>query len=242
MNKDDWDVRSKTYDHIQWVTNKSYMNKILEMAKIKQKHVVLDVGAGTGAVSKAIPAAKNIFAIDSSISMLKNIMWENISIINWDIREPLFSENIFDRIISRMCFHHITENIEEAFFQCYKILKPNGLFLVSEGIPPSNDNRIINWYENIFKEKEKRLTFKYGQLENYMNQSGFKNIKTYYHYIDFFDVNNWLKSSGIAIDKQKKIFDKHINADEDIKSIYNMKIINNNCYIRVKKVIITGYK
>ena len=42
--------------------------------------------------------------------------------------------------------------------------------------------------------------------------------------MDNFSVKNWLENSGLDTDKQKEIFDMHVNADAKIKNAYNMKI------------------
>ena len=71
-NKHFWDIRSANYDKLFWVKDKGYLDLILECAELDKKHLVLDVGTGTGTVAMAIePHVNHVVAIDISNSMLE---------------------------------------------------------------------------------------------------------------------------------------------------------------------------
>lgn len=57
-----------------------------------------------------------------------------------------------------------------------------------------------------------------------------------------FSVKNWLVNSGIKNERQEIIMDLHFNATKKIKDVYKMKIIDGDCIIRTKNIIVTGEK
>lgn len=242
-NKNFWDIRSEHYDKLFWTKDDNYIEAIIKFCKLKKSHFILDVGTGTGAIAKAIkPYVKHVVAIDTSDSMLQHGEWNNISVIKWDINNTLFNNGLFDKVVARMVFHHVIDNLDRALLRCYDILKDGGEIIIAEGIPPSDDNRIVSWYSEMFKHKEKRRTFNSSDIQIYLQKNGFKEIKAIIHVMENFNINNWLENSGLSKNKQKVIYNMHINADKYIKQSYNMRIINNECFVDTKNIIVSGKK
>jgi ubiquinone/menaquinone biosynthesis C-methylase UbiE len=160
-----WYERAAHYDKLFWTKDKKYLDIILEMSDFKKDDLVLDVGVGTGAVAKKIkPYVKHVIGIDISESMLKKGEWEGISTIKWNICDALFTNNIFDKIVARMSFHHMVDNLDIAIMRCYDLLKKGGKIIVAEGVPPTDEIYVIEWYTNMFALKEERLTFTCEEL------------------------------------------------------------------------------
>ncbi len=238
-----WDIRSAHYDKLFWVKDKHYLEAIIKHADLKKNHLVLDVGTGTGVVAKAIKKyIKHVLVIDTSDAMLSKGVWKNISTIKWDIGESLFLDGLFHRVFARMVFHHILDNLDRAILRCFDVLKPNGKIIVAEGVPPSNDPEIIEWYTNMFKLKEKRRTFTPEKLAYFLEKNGFRNVKTNIYVMNKFSINNWLENSGLPEKRQKQIYQLHVNADKKIKQAYNMQIVKGECFVRTVNAIITGKK
>ncbi len=237
-----WKVRAKQYNELQWANEKNYLNAVVEAGDFKKNHLVLDVGTGTGIVLHAIaPKVHEIIGLDISQAMLEHSNWQNNKyFVKRDIREPFFYESVFDRVVARMAFHHIIEDTQKAVDECYRILKPGGKFILSEGIPPNK--QVKNDYIEIFKLKEERITFMPEDLKEMMKKAGFKNIQTSTYVMPRMSVNNWLEKSGLPSQKQDKIFEMHICAADYFKKAYNMKIIRGDCLIDIKYVIIVGEK
>lgn len=112
--------------------------------------------------------------------------------------------------------------------------------VLSEGVPPTPE--VKEDYTRIFKLKEERLTFLEEDLVNMMKKSGFKNIKVLIHIMKNFSVYNWLENSGLTKEKQNKIFEMHVTGSDTFKKVYNMKIVNGDCLINVKNLILVGEK
>ena len=174
-----WHERASHYDKLFWTKDEGYLDAIFEMGDFQRDDLVLDVGVGSGAIAKRIkPYVKHVVGVDISDSMLKEANWEGISLIKWDICDALFTNNIFDIIVARMVFHHVIDGLDEAIRRCYDMLKKGGKILVAEGIPPSDEPPVVNWYTEMFKLKEERLTFNCDYLVDLLEKGDFKNIRT----------------------------------------------------------------
>lgn len=238
-----WKIRADHYDNLFWTKDEGYLEAIIRLADLKKHHIVLDVGTGTGTVAKEIKEKVNhVVAVDVSKNMLKKGSWEGISIIKWDIGESLFKDHIFHRVIARMVFHHILNNIDRAVLRCFDLLKDDGKILIAEGVPPSDDPNIVSWYTEMFKLKEKRRTFTPSYLVDLLSNNGFKNVELHEYYMEDFSIANWLENSGLDREIQEKIVKIHVESPDYVKEAYNMRITPDDCIIRAKNVIVTGEK
>jgi hypothetical protein len=141
-----------------------------------------------------------------------------------------------------MVFHHILDNLDRAFLRCYDLLKSKGKLIIAEGIPPSEDQDVIDWYTEMFKHKEVRRTFTRSLLVYYFVKNGFQDVKVYKYKMKHFNINNWLVNSGLDNAKQKLVLNIHFNASRKVKSAYNMKIENGVCLVDTDNLIIVGKK
>ena len=74
-----------------------------------------------------------------------------------------------------------------------------------------------------------------------MMNAGFK-VKVYPHVIEKFSVRNWLENSGLEKEKRDRIFEMHVTSNNIFKKAYNMKIVNGDCLIDTKNLILVGKK
>jgi ubiquinone/menaquinone biosynthesis C-methylase UbiE len=238
-----WYERAVNYDNLFWTKDEGYLDAILVMGDFKSDDFVLDVGVGTGAVAKKIkPYVEHVIGIDISDSMLKKGEWDGMSTIKWNICDALFTNNIFDKIVARMVFHHIVDNLDIAIMRCYDLLKKGGKIIVAEGVPPSDEPYVIEWYTNMFKLKEERLTFTHDELLNRLKKIGFKNIKIREYITKNFSIKNWLINSGLEQKRQDMIMELHLSADKRIQNVYNMQYVNGDCLVDTRNIILVGEK
>lgn len=238
-----WHIRAAKYDKLYWTKDKSYLECIIEASHFKKSDVVLDVGTGTGIIARAVkPYVKHVVGLDISASMLEKGKWEGFSVIKWDISDLLFANNTFDKVIARMVFHHILNNLDRALLRCYDLLKNNGIVIVAEGVPPSEEREVVDWYSYMFSFKEKRRTLTESQLKEHLKHNGFVKIRSVIHIMKNFSVKKWLINSGLDKRTQNKILKLHLEANQKIKDMYNMKIAKGDCLIDTKNVIVTGQK
>lgn len=162
--------------------------------------------------------------------------------VKWNVSDRFFSNHLFDKLTARMVFHHVLDNLDRVFVRCFDLLKEKGKLIVAEGVPPTDDQAVVDWYAHMFSFKEERRTFIPADLQAHFKKNGFKNIKTYVHIMNNFSIRNWLVNSGLEPPKQNRIMDLHFNAPPAVKRAYNLKIRKNDCLVDTKNVIIVGEK
>lgn len=241
---DFWDKRAVHYDKLFWTKDEGYLDALIKHGEFNKTDLVLDVGTGTGTVAiKIKPYVNHIIGIDLAEPMIaKKSGWKGISIIRWDIREKVFADHIFDKVIARMAFHHVTERLDMAIIRCHDLLKRNGKIIVAEGMPPSDKPHHVKWYDNMFKLKEDRLTFTEKMLIDTLSNGGFHNIKVNPYFMENFSVGNWLHNSGLDRAILDKIYRLHLEAPPKIKEAYHMRITPDDIFITTRNIIFTGEK
>lgn len=209
--KNFWKIRSEKYNELEWVKESSYIDTFVSSGDFNKNDLVLDVGTGTGVIAHALsPLVDEVIGLDISQDMLEHSNWkDNKYFIKRDVREPIFHENVFDKVTARMVLHHILEGTQKAMDECYRVLKKGGKMLLAEGVPPTSE--VKQDYINIFRLKEQRLTFMEEDLAILMENSGLINIKIVIHIMNNFSVKNWMENSGLPKDIQNEIFEMHIN-------------------------------
>lgn len=237
-----WKMRSQHYNDLEWANHRLYLDAFIEGGNFKKNEIVLDVGTGTGIVAHAVsPFVKQVVGLDKSQDMLEHSNWcGNMYFIKRDILNPIFAGEVFDKITCRQVFHHILRHRQKAMDICYRLLKKDGLMILSEGVPPTR--RVKEDYIEIFRLKEKRLTFYEEDLVGLMKKGGFKDIKLKIIYLRKMSVRNWLTNSGIPKVIQEKIYRLHKDAADYFKKDYNMIETDNDCLIDMKMAILTGKK
>jgi len=239
-----WETRSKCYEKLEWATKSGYLHSFLDAGDFNHKDKVLDIGSGTGIISHTLsPHVHKAVGIDISKDMLSHALnhkVRNETFMLCDARKLPFPDSAFSKVTARMVFHHIIENTQKAMDECFRVLKNGGRMVFSEGVPPSE--HVKKFYVDMFKYKEDRLTFMEKDLEQLMQNSGFKITKNIIHWNKKSSIKNWLENSGLPKETQDKILRMHIDLDNKGKIDYNMLIQDNDCYIDMKFVILAGEK
>lgn len=235
-----WRKRAEHYNELEWANHQLNLDVFVKAGNFKKTDVVLDVGTGTGIIAHTVaPFVKEVIGLDKSQHMLEHSNWHgNMYFIKRDILDPIFKDEVFDKVTARQVFHHILRGTQEAMNECYRVLKRGGLMVFSDGVPPSPE--VKQDYIEIFKLKEKRLTFMEEDLVALMERAGFKNIQSDIIWLRRMSIRNWLVNSGLPQSTQDRIFDLHVNAGDYFKKAYDMVEVDGDCLIDMKMVILTG--
>ena len=237
-----WRDRSETYEELEWVREEEYIKSIEELCNLKETDIVLDVGTGTGIMMEAVaPFVSHVDGIDISADMITKCKdMKKCMVMVCDARKMYLSDNTFDLVIARMSFHHIIENTQKAFDECYRVLKPGGRMVISEGIPP--DEICLEIYKKIFSIKEKRIVFNEYLLQTYLFISGFKKIKFSEYVMKNCSIMNWLENSKLSLKDIIRIYNLYIQMSKDEKELYNMKTNEYDILIDAKYLNVVCYK
>jgi choline kinase/ubiquinone/menaquinone biosynthesis C-methylase UbiE len=240
-----WATRSAGYQQLDWASRRGYLEQMVDCGQFQKHHTVLDVGTGTGRVAlEMAPRVGKVIGVDISPDMLKqarqSLTAPNVEFRLGDVAQLNFDDDSFDRVTARMVFHHLIDTSAKAARECYRVLRPGGLFVLSEGVPPHR--ALADWYTRVFALKEERLTFFEDDLARLLEQAGFEEINCQIHITPQVSIRNWLENSGLPTTTQDVIYQMHLDLEDDGKSYYNMRVLPDDILIDLKFAILTGRK
>lgn len=163
----------------------AYWNDVMsECLPKNKKQSVLECGCGTGPFLKdLVKVYKSVVGMDSSIDMLKKIPIEqnNLKITVGDIENLQFKDKVFDIVICRETLHHVPRP-QTAFCEISRILKPGGIFILSEACDDSVILRLPRLIFYTFSSKfgKNHKSFSSNQLKDYSENVNFFIEKTKY--------------------------------------------------------------
>jgi len=242
-NKNFWKVRSEKFDNLEWIKRENFLKAFITFCKPQKSFNTLDLGSGTGILTRQLSAKVNrVSGIDISQEMIKKASRDINYIIDYQLMNAenlLFPDEHFDLITARMVFHHI-EHPDKAMREAFRVLKKEKCMVLCEGIPP--DKSVRQRYIEIFKLKEKRLTFFEDDLNDLYERAGFRDIIIKPYIMKQVSMRNWLNNSGLSDGICNKIVKLHLEADDNFKRLYNMKVSPEDILFDWKFVFVSGLK
>jgi len=239
-----WAGRARYYNHLKWAKDRGYLKGFIKAGDFKSFDNVLDVGTGTGIVAHALSDRVNeVTGIDISRAMLRRALsFANRKTVfrYGDVTKIDFCNESFDKVTARMVYHHLDGQIGKATAECFRVLKPGGVMVLSEGVPPHRC--LEKWYSQMFALKEERLTFFKEDLVWILKRGGFKSVKTSEFVSKGISIRNWLRNSAICPKVQEEIFKLHLGLGSRGRRLYNMRVKNNDILVDFKYVIVSGKK
>ena len=146
-------------DIMSFGTHRLWKKRLIEIMNINSKDKIIDVGSGTGDLTKII-LKENInaliYSVDLNLEMLNEAkkrfneqQKKNIKFINANAENLPFENNFFDKYVISFCLRNITY-IEKALYESFRILKPGGIFYCLEFSAPTSSviNKIYSKYKN----------------------------------------------------------------------------------------------
>ena len=152
---------SKKYDLMNDImsfgTHRLWKKRLIEIMNINSKDKIIDVGSGTGDLTKIIlKENKNvlIYSVDLNLEMLNEAkkkfndqQKKNTKFINANAENLPFENNFFDKYVISFCLRNITY-IEKALYESFRILKPGGIFYCLEFSTPTSSVINISQFPN----------------------------------------------------------------------------------------------
>lgn len=206
-----FDAISGNYDGLNRVISFGidikWRKKVVTIIKEKNPDTILDIATGTGdlAINLAETNASKIIGLDISSGMLeigkqkvkKNQLDNKIEMVLGDSENMPFANNSFDAITVAFGVRNF-ETLENGLKEIYRVLKPNGTFVILETSIPTKtpykqgyafySKNILPLIGKLFsKDKsaynylsESASVFPYGEaLNNILRKIGFINVEDF---------------------------------------------------------------
>ena len=163
-SREGYDLAAEGYDKKEKYLNSFEKGKVLTLLPEVKGKKILDVGAGTGRVSLPLAlAGAQVVALDVSEKILEILKRKNkkIQTVIGEAESLPFEDASFDIVASAFLIVHLKE-LKIFFDEVYRVLKPGGLFLVSninQKEPPvvktrEGDIQIKSYYHRPEKVRE----------------------------------------------------------------------------------------
>ena len=138
MKEKYWSRFQATFDENQeYVVGKDFLDNVKEKVKhLSDLGEVLELGCGTGIFTEVVaPNADHVFATDLSDELLERAKIrlneiDNITIQKENCTNISFPANQFDTVLMANLIH-VIENPSRALQECYRVLKDDGLLVIT---------------------------------------------------------------------------------------------------------------
>lgn len=155
--------QAATYDNdIKGQHARSLYPVILKKISEIPYHTALDLGCGTGEMMRLILQQnkdKSLYGIDLSEKMLevaKEKLGNHVNLILSDSEQLPFSDSFFDVVYCNDSFHHYPAP-DKVLSEVYRVLKPNGIFVMCDCWQPTIGRAIMNFYMKHSKEGDVKI-------------------------------------------------------------------------------------
>ncbi len=142
----------------------AFYNGTVDALKLAQCPItrVLDLGAGTGVLSRLVRAAypdAEVVLLDGSAEMLdkaRGTIAEPVSFRVADLRDPL-PDGPFDAVTSTMAIHHLPHaDQQDLYRRAHDVIGPGGVFVNGEvigGAGPRTVDAYQRWHEHSVRSR-----------------------------------------------------------------------------------------
>jgi len=250
-NFDFWEKRANTYRDLDDVKSKRTAYKIVSMIKplgLNAGSWILDAGCGAGNITKVVRdnfRHSNVIGVDLSQKMVDAANLKQAFNLKF-VRSNFFNfipnlSPFFNLVMMSLFIHHLIDGRDQlAVDKAYGLLKKNGFVLIAEAIPP--DEKIFDYYQDIFRIKERRNCYLLQDLLGLVENSGFMNIQFLTYRFDI-SLNSWLNDHTLTSEKKALLYSMHVEASKEFKDAYAMLPLSNGDYrLRCRMAIVTGKK
>ena len=162
-SKTAFNQQAATYDNdIKGQHARSLYPVILKKLSEIPYHTALDLGCGTGEMMRLILQQnkdKSLYGIDLSEKMLevaKEKLGNHVNLILSDSEQLPFSDSFFDVVYCNDSFHHYPAP-DKVLSEVYRVLKPNGIFVMCDCWQPTIGRAIMNFYMKHSKEGDVKI-------------------------------------------------------------------------------------
>jgi ubiquinone/menaquinone biosynthesis C-methylase UbiE len=210
---------------------------------------ILDVGCGTGKITKALARQHHLYgkihAIDPCPEMIEQAKAKiDKPYVKFYIKsvEEFKNRIKYDAIVMRNVLHHI-DDMPRAIKKCMRMLNTDmgtGTLVISEGVPPIGGEQLFN---KALLLKEERHVFTAEELIELARRYGSRYITVETGIHSKQSIKKWLGADyTIDDDLKQSILEVHLNASKIEQEAYRMEFIDGDVLCDFQYIIIAVTK
>ncbi|MEZ4483441.1 MAG: methyltransferase domain-containing protein [Syntrophotaleaceae bacterium] len=167
---------------------RGYRRRARALLQLQGNEQVLDVGCGTGTLSREIardlnPQHSKVVGVDAAAAMIDVARRKGAALTNLQFDAALaeqlpYAENSFDCAVSTFFFHHIEFTLKQrALAELQRTVKPGGRIVIVDVDVPSNPfGALCAWSGYwLFRQEEIRENIR-GRLRQAIHAAGFSSV------------------------------------------------------------------
>lgn len=179
MPKQIFELLSPIYDCIIRGAPPKALNDFLSLgANCNEK--ILEIGTGTGRIVQDLSRfCDSLWLMDPSVRMLSITQkkYPNATVVHGYVERVPFSNDFFDRVLAVDSLHHWDNHIQ-GLSEVYRVLKPDGLFVLIDFDPNTKFGHYIRSLERLLKMGSTFFTPR--QMRHIHHKVGLKILKQKY--------------------------------------------------------------
>ena len=206
-----------------------YLDWVIENLTLNPHWRVLDAGAGTGILSRAISShVRQVFSLEIAEQMIAHGKEEllrgaisNVLFIRGSASEMPYEDNRFDLVATRFTIHHFKEPRAE-FSEMVRVCREGGRVAIIDLISPDDAglSASYNELERLRDPSHVRALSK-GELENLMKSAGLQILRQASRDVPV-EVDRWLDLTATEAEARQKIV-KLLTAELEGKCVTGMR-------------------
>ncbi|MFH1655282.1 MAG: methyltransferase domain-containing protein [Candidatus Omnitrophota bacterium] len=233
--------RAEKYDRSsEWVHDPVLINKIKDLAGAGPEAYLLDIGVGTGKISRVFKGGVScLFGVDICMEMARQArLFTDKIILSYAEKLP-FKDDIFDVCVCRQALQFM--KLKEACSEMHRVLKPGGRLVLCHLTAYGEGDKKETFLIQKLRNPARKNFFLPGDFSKMLKKDKFSDLKSF-EYITRESVNQWIDYSAIGEEVKVKIREAYRKASDDFKRIHKIQFRDTDIFDSMKMILVKAIK
>ena len=205
------------------------LHTLVSLANITGIEELLDIATGGGHTANAFaPLVKKVTALDLTQEMIeaaekfiKGNGHKSVEFILGDAEQLPFHNETFDIVSCRIAPHHFP-NVSKFIEEAYRVLKPNGQFLLDDNVVPEQEE-FDEFYNTIEKMRDYShyRAWKKTEWLRMLELTGFE-VTNWHRFEKTFKFESWCNRMNVSLEEKESLARYILNASQVIKDKFRI--------------------
>lgn len=204
------------------------MAKLIQLARPNSTDLCLDIGTGTGHTAAELAKyAHKVYGLDPSNGMRQAAIEHyggisNLEFVDGTSEKTNFADNSFDIVTARHTLHH-HPSMSKTLAEIYRILKPNGRFVLVDEITPKEE--LNDWYHQleITRDPTHVRSYYLSEWQRFITNASLDWIAGDSQTTYQLDIEKWIIRMNPSQEQADKVQQIFLEASSLAKTIFNIK-------------------